>query len=240
VLPIFYQRTAFSENGSLELDEDTSRHMIQVLRMQPGDRVILTNGLGARAEVVLEKADKKHCRAGVLTVEEVSRRRPHLDMAVCFTRNAGRNEWLLEKITEMGVRGIIPVVAARTERERMRYDRWNNILAAAMIQSQQFYLPELYEALSLPQLLDKFDDTDQKLIAHCMDEPERLPVARALQAGLDTILLIGPEGDFTPGEAALCAGRGYRSISLGTTRLRTETAAMAGCAYFNLVNHEHL
>lgn len=236
MLPIFYQPATLTENTRLVLEAETSRHIIQVLRKQPGDQLMLTNGAGARAVAVLDKADKKRCEVTLLTIERLPRRQPDLHMAVSFTRNAGRNEWLLEKVTEMGVRTIIPVISARTERDKIRYDRWHNILVSAMIQSQQFYLPELHEALSFKAMLDKFKAVDQKLVAHCMDQPVRRSIASALEPGRDTLLLIGPEGDFTPEEVALCAAQAYAGLSLGQTRLRTETAAMVACAYFNQVN----
>jgi 16S rRNA (uracil1498-N3)-methyltransferase len=156
---------------------------------------------------------------------------------VAFTKNASRNEWLLEKATEMGVQSVIPIIATRTEREKIRYDRWKNILVSAILQSQQFHLPHLLEATSLKDILSKYSNAPQKLVAHCMEDKLRNPLSIALQPHKETLILIGPEGDFTAEEVALCEAQQCKSISLGDTRLRTETAAMAACAYFNMINH---
>jgi 16S rRNA (uracil1498-N3)-methyltransferase len=144
---------------------------------------------------------------------------------------------LLEKATELGVSSIVPIIASRTERERIRYDRWKNILIAALIQSQQYHLPELTEALSIKEVLQRFNDIEQKLVGHCISSESRSPIADVLERNKDTIVLIGPEGDFTLEEVQTCYANGYTGISLVDQRLRTETAAMAVCAYFSLVNH---
>jgi 16S rRNA (uracil1498-N3)-methyltransferase len=238
LLPVFYQLTPLKGGEELQLDESNSRHVVQVLRMQPGERLLLTDGEGRSAEAVIVKADKKRCLVRMSAPVAHVLQEPALHLGVAFTKHAGRNEWLLEKATELGVRTIIPLITARTERERIRYERWRGILSAAMIQSQQFHLPQLREALPLAQLLEAFRPVNTKLIAHCMEAPEREPLAKALPAGQETLLLIGPEGDFTPEEVALCTDEGARGISLGNTRLRTETAAMAVCAFFNMINHE--
>ncbi len=238
MLPQFYQPVTLTASDRLQLDEDTSRHIVQVLRMQPGDLLTISDGNGRSATAGILSADKKRCMVQLQDVTLHTRRKPYLHMAVAFTKHAGRNEWLLEKMTEMGVHTIIPVMAARTERDKIRYDRWKNILAAAMIQSQQHYLPALTEAVSLSQLLDQYKDAGQKLMAHCMSSPPRIPLSAALKPYEETLVLIGPEGDFTPEEIALCDEAGFVGISLGSTRLRTETAAMAACVYFNLINHE--
>lgn len=238
MLPIFYQHTTLTAGDTLLLDEDNSRHVVQVLRMQPGAALTVADGQGHSAEAAIVTADKRRCLVAVRQVTAHPRRQPALHMGIAFTKHTGRNEWLLEKITELGVAAIIPVITARTERERIRYDRWRSILAAAMIQSQQFHLPALQEAIPLPQLLVRYQQVAGKLIAHCMEQPERIPLAKALSPREETLVLIGPEGDFTQEEVALCTGQGYTGITLGRTRLRTETAAMTACAYFNMINDE--
>ncbi len=237
-MPQFYQPVPLVASEQLQLDEDASRHIVQVLRMQPGDLLTITDGKGQSASAGILNADKRSCLVQLREVTMHMRKPPFLHMAVAFTKHAGRNEWLLEKITEMGVHTIIPVMTTRTVRDRIRYDRWKNILVAAMIQSQQHYLPDLSEAVSLPQLLEQYGYVDQKLVAHCMPSFIRDPLSAALKSHRETLVLIGPEGDFTPEEIAFCDGMGFAGISLGDTRLRTETAAMAACVYFNLVNHE--
>ncbi len=237
-MPQFYQPVILVASEQLQLDEDVSRHIVQVLRMQPGDLLTITDGKGQSATAGILNADKRRCLVQLQEVTTHTRKTPFLHMAVAFTRHAGRNEWLLEKITEMSVHTIIPVSTSRTVRDKIRYDRWKNMLAAAMIQSQQHYLPDLPEVVSLPQLLARYAHVDQKLVAHCMPSFPRAPLPEILKPHKETLVLIGPEGDFTPEEIALCDSAGFAGISLGQTRLRTETAAMAACAYFNLVNYE--
>jgi 16S rRNA (uracil1498-N3)-methyltransferase len=129
---------------------------------------------------------------------------------------------------------IVPLMTARTEREHFRFDRLNNILISAMMQSQQYHLPLLKEPAPFKAITGI--DAAQKLIAHCMDGIVRMPLHEALQPGKDTVICIGPEGDFTDDEVSAATAAGFTGISLGVNRLRTETAAMAVCAYFNMIN----
>lgn len=237
-LPHFYHKGVLVAGEEIGLEEETAKHIIQVLRMQTGDRVQLTNGAGFAAIATIAKAEKKR---GSVVIEQVTffeERKPGLYIGVAFTKNASRNEWLLEKVTELGAKGIIPLMTARTERDKIRYDRWHNILVAAMIQSQQYYLPVLETAMSLEKVLEKYGSLPQKLIGHCEKDIARQSVSKMLKSGLDTLALVGPEGDFTVDEINLCMGHQFIGVSMGTQRLRTETAAMSVSAYFNLVNHE--
>lgn len=236
-LPLFYQDTRLENSAELLLDEETGRHVVQVLRMQHGEQLRLTDGKGRSALTTISRAEKKKCFVTVSNVQHHERRKTGLHMCVAFTKNASRNEWLLEKVTEMGVETIIPVMATRTERERIRYDRWQNIIVAALIQSQQYYLPELAQALSIKEILQRFNGTEQKLVGHCMEGVERTLLAKGMEKEKETVILIGPEGDFTQEEVLLCNEHGFHGISLGINRLRTETAAMASCAYFNMINY---
>lgn len=237
-LPLFFYDGALIPQSHISLHEDTAKHVVQVLRMNVGECLKLTNGKGLAAEVVITETAKKKCTVQVGQVREYLPHHTNLHLAVAFTKNTARNEWLLEKATELGARSIIPIVATRTEREHIRYDRWNNILIAAMMQSQQYHLPILPEATNLSQIIKTHNDVPQKFIAHCIDGIDKLPLSELMQANKDTMILIGPEGDFTKEEVSLCLNNGYIGIDLGKQRLRTETAAMAACAYFNLINHE--
>lgn len=236
-LPIFFHDAPLVAQTEVQLDEDTAKHVVQVLRMQPGEKIKLTDGKGHVAEVVITNTAKKKCTVLTGTVFNHPEPKTKLHLAVAFTKNTSRNEWLLEKATELGVSSIIPLITARTERERTRYDRWRSIIISAMLQSQQYHLPFLSDALSLKELTAKYN-VPQKLIAHCMDTKARQPIANLMAAKKETLILIGPEGDFTEEEVTLCEANGFAGISLATQRLRTETAAMAVCAYFNTINNE--
>ncbi len=235
VLPIFYQESLFPAGSLLELSEEAARHIVQVLRMNAGDQLELANGKGLSAACIITETGKKRCAVRIERVREIQQPAPALHLAIAFTKNASRNEWLLEKAAELGVQRITPVVTARTERERFRYDRFKGILVSAMMQSQQYWLPLLDEPVPFDHLFEEAFD-GQCLIAHCMDHLPRTAFSEALQRGKHAALLIGPEGDFTEAEVALAIGKGAVAIALGSTRLRTETAAMAACAYFHLAN----
>jgi 16S rRNA (uracil1498-N3)-methyltransferase len=235
-LPHFYLPAIPAEGESMSLPEDTARHIGQVLRMLNGEEILLTDGAGTLAKAKLTDVSKK------MVIVSIGRRRGHhkplfgLQLAIGFTKNASRNEWLLEKAAELGVSRIIPLICERGVKERIRPDRWQTILVSAMLQSQQCFLPLLEAPMKLEELLE--ERVAQRLIAHCMSsDPDRLPITEALKSGLETQLLIGPEGDFSASELTLAKATGAVPVSLGTNRLRTETAALSAISYFYLRNH---
>jgi 16S rRNA (uracil1498-N3)-methyltransferase len=236
-LPLFYHDAPLQKGEELWPGEDTARHVVQVLRMQPGEQLQFTNGRGYRATATIQQVQKKKLGVWLDEVVYTDPASPQLHLCVAFTKNTSRNEWLLEKVTEMGIASITPLLATRTEKERIRYDRWQNILISALLQSQQSHLPLLHEATIFSTAVAKFASASQKLVAHCMEEKERKPVNIALQPHKETVIFIGPEGDFTAEEVDLCEQHSFTSISVNDNRLRTETAAMAACAFFNLLNH---
>ncbi|PZF72355.1 RsmE family RNA methyltransferase [Taibaiella soli] len=233
--PIFFHKGTMTKGAEIWLEEDTARHIVQVLRMENGEQLRLTNGEGILATATVANAQKKKCSVILNEVKKFQPATTQFHLAVAFTKNTSRNEWLLEKATELGVTAIIPLMATRSERERFRHDRWLNILISAMLQSQQYYLPELSEPAELPAILKRFNAVEQKFIAHCISEEERTSIAERMKPHKETLIFIGPEGDFTPEEVALCITQGCQPIVMGANRLRTETAAMAACAYFNMI-----
>lgn len=237
-LPCFFEDTLLADGATLALSEETARHVVQVLRKKEGDRILISNGRGQSAEATIVAAGKKTCTA---VLSEIRAHMPPaygLHLAVAFTKSASRNEWLLEKATEMGVLSITPLLTERTEREKFRDDRARNIAVSAMLQSQQYFLPAIRSPQTLAQLLDAHRDTTTKLIAHCEGEFARKNLHKAAIPRQHALVLIGPEGDFTPAEINFAHEQGCTGISLCSQRLRTETAAMAVCAYFNLLNHD--
>jgi 16S rRNA (uracil1498-N3)-methyltransferase len=187
------------------------------------------------ADCRLSKAEKKRVDVVVDRVEQIREPQPILQLSIGFTRNASRNEWLLEKATELGVRRITPLITERSVKERIRPDRWNAILTSAMLQSKQCWLPQLDNPTSLPELLSHKGAAF--VIAHCMEGTPRIPIFEALKKGQNVVMMIGPEGDFSPAELTLATAAGAVPVSLGTNRLRTETAALAAITHFYLLNH---
>ncbi|MEZ5018298.1 MAG: RsmE family RNA methyltransferase [Flavipsychrobacter sp.] len=234
---LFFHDGTLVEGADVQLTDATSRHVLQVLRMQVGDGLELTNGDGLQAFTTIKEASKKKCIVHVAQVVTHDPIEPKIHLGISFTKNTSRNEWLLEKATELGIKSIIPIQSTRTERVRVKEERWKGILSAALIQSQQFYLPVLQEIALFEEVIEQYKHVEQKLIAHCMSEIERMPLQEAAEVGKETLILIGPEGDFTQDEVALSIKHGFRSISMGNQRLRTETAAIAACSFFNIINH---
>ena len=203
--------------------------------MEADDKIILTDGKGTTAEGSIHIAERHKCNVSVEKVSFQQRQGSVLHLAVGFTKNNSRNEWLLEKATELGVATIIPMITSRSEKTHVRHDRWHKILQSSILQSQQYYLPMLTEIVSLRAILKDYSATPQKLVAHCIHDDTRVPLSEMLKPATETVLLIGPEGDFTQDEVNLCAEHGFKAVSLGAQRLRTETAAIMAAAYFNLI-----
>ncbi|RYZ29126.1 MAG: 16S rRNA (uracil(1498)-N(3))-methyltransferase, partial [Chitinophagaceae bacterium] len=163
--------------------------------------------------------------------ENEERREPSICIAISITKNASRFEWFLEKATEIGINEIIPLLCERTEKEKFRYDRMKGILVSAMLQSQQTWLPNLHQPTSFDEVI-KQASHQQKFIAHCL--PEQKQQLSSVIHHLSSIILIGPEGDFTPAEIEAALQNNFIPVALGETRLRTETAGMVAAALLRL------
>ena len=237
-VPRFFFNGQLATGNTVTLDGDSAKHIWQVLRMDAGDKVILTDGKGTSADGIISLAERHKCNVAIDKVSFQPRLGRILHLCVGFTKNNSRNEWLLEKATELGVASIIPIVSARSEKTHVRHDRWHKILQSAILQSQQDYLPELSDVMPLHQALTTFGHIPQKLVAHCIEDGEKRYLSEMLKPDGATLLLIGPEGDFTQNEVNLCVESGFVPVSLGKQRLRTETAAIAAAAYFNLHGDE--
>jgi len=235
-LPRFFYNGPLAENNTVSLDEATAKHVWQVLRMQANDKVALTDGKGVVAEGTIHTAERHRCNIIIEKVTFHERKDIMLYLCVSFTKNNSRNEWLLEKATELGVGAIIPISAKRSEKTYFRHDRWQKILMSSILQSQQYYLPELSDITPLKNILKEYKQIPQKLVAHCIDDKNKQPLSKMLKPATETILLIGPEGDFTQEEVNLCIEHGFKPVSLGMQRLRTETAAITAGAFFNVIN----
>ena len=206
--------------------------------MGAGDRLQLTNGEGAMVVCELTGARKNQCRVKPGEVKLEPPRPRRLTLGVALLKNAARVEWLLEKTTEMGVHRIVPLLTHRTIREKFRIDRMKAILVSAMLQSQQSWLPELTEPVSFDALFKQsfIPSITHRYIAHCLPNRREEWMAQDLAVQNDVMILIGPEGDFTPEEIETAIGHGCRPVALGPNRLRTETAAMAAVAGYYLKN----
>lgn len=224
-LPFFYADEITSAGAELALDEATARHVNQVLRMKKGDRLCITNGKGKKLTAIIQEQHKKGCSVYMEEEWDVPMQQPSVTVALSLLKNTSRFEWFLEKATETGVSSIIPLICERTERTHFRFERMKNILVSAMLQSQQCWLPQLFDPASFKEWISRPQDTN-KYIAHCL---ETTKTGLAAAAGLtgDKVICIGPEGDFTPAEIDMAVHHRFTPVSIGNTRLRTETAGIA-------------
>lgn len=218
------------------LNEEESRHCIKVLRLGIGARVSLIDGKGGLydAEIVAETRKNVHLKI-IKTTREYHQRQHYLHIAVAPTKNIDRLEWFLEKATEIGIEEITPVICDRSERKLVKEDRLNKIITAAVKQSLQAYHPILNPQTSLEDFLQLENDS-VRMIAHCLENEPKQYISQVALPKQKYTILIGPEGDFSPREIELALSKGYQPLTLGDTRLRTETAALAACFEVNYLN----
>ena len=232
MLPLFFHNEGAIGQAVL-LDETNSRHALQVLRLQQGQQLELTNGAGLLWTGIIQQTGKKQCIVRIEKEEKHKRQTPRkAAVAISPVKNAGRFEWFLEKATELGISEIFPIKCQRTEKEHYRMDRLRQICISAMLQSRQSWLPQLHEPIAFHNFLESAaaHAYQHRWIAHCAGY-EKHSLTKIIQPNMtDSLLLIGPEGDFTSGEIFEATNRGYVAVSLGETRLRTETAGMVGAA----------
>ena len=220
---------------SHELPADEAAHALRVLRLQPGDEVRLTDGQGGFYHARISECNRKRGMEEVIEREEQA---PlwtgHLHLALAPTKNIDRMEWLAEKATEIGFDELTFLNCQWSERRIVKGERIEKILISAMKQSLKARLPKLNDITDFAQFV-KQPVGGQKFIAHC-HEGEKSPLRQALQPGQDALVLIGPEGDFSPDEVALAVAEGFTPVTLGHTRLRTETAALVAVHLMNLAH----
>jgi 16S rRNA (uracil1498-N3)-methyltransferase len=222
-LPLFFEEN-FSADDNFILNEDSSKHIVQVLRMHENENLLITNGKGQVLTARLIKAHKKNAEVQIIKRYVSPKRIPEVSIGISLIKNTNRFEWFLEKATEIGIAEIIPIICERTEKQHYRYDRMKNIIVSAMLQSQQPWLPALHEPVKFEEII-KLSLHQNKYIAHCIDDKKK-PLSNEVISKGDQIILIGPEGDFTKDEVAAALKNNYIPISLGETRLRTETAGI--------------
>lgn len=231
---IFY--TPDITQNSYTLNEEESKHCVRVLRLTIGDVVNLVDGKGGFYTAEITSDNPKKVSLSVLKVEtEFHKRNHYLHIAVAPTKNIDRIEWFLEKATELGIDEVTPVITDRSERRVVKEDRLNKVITSAVKQSIKAYHPKLNDAISFEAFLrEPFDG--HRLIAHCIDKGEKQYISKLVAPHQKYLILIGPEGDFTPNEVDLALNKGFKALTLGDNRLRTETAALSVCFEINYLN----
>ena len=227
-IPIFFSATIDEQADFIELSDETSKHIIQVLRKKQGDFIQLTNGKGLLVDAEITDANKKKCIVKKVSITITKKSDKQIIIAISLVKNANRFEWFLEKATEIGVTNIIPLLCSRTEKQHFRKERMEGIIMSAMLQSQQTWMPVLEDPTSLEIVL-KNNIESIKYIAHCEEGEDKVFMA-PIASSTSTIILIGPEGDFTFEEINKAMASGFIPVSLGNTRLRTETAGVVAAS----------
>jgi|SRR5690606_16884932 len=235
---LFYTPTIEPHYTEFMLTEDESKHAVRVLRLKAGDDIYLIDGAGGwYAARILDP----HPKRTTLSIRQVKQGygKPayYLHVAVAPTKNIDRMEWFLEKATEIGVQEITPIISDRSERKEVKLERLNKVIVSAMKQSLKAYLPKINPSISLSQFFEqiKSEEYTTTTIAHCA-EGQKQYLADICSPEGKYLILIGPEGDFSEAEIGQALALGYQPVSLGNSRLRTETAALASCLEIAVLN----
>ena len=223
-----------TESKTYVLNETESKHAIKVLRLALNDEITLIDGKGTFYEAKIINSHPKKCEVEILRREQESNNKPNLHLAIAPTKNNDRLEWLIEKATEIGISEITPIICDNSERKVLKTERLEKRAIAAMKQSLKATLPIINQPIKLNELLTQDNDCE-KFIAHCYQE-NQAHFKQLYKKNNDCLVLIGPEGDFSKTEIELALTNNFTPISLGTSRLRTETAGLYICNAFNLLN----
>ena len=226
-MQLFYNPTINETQTSFVFDKEESKHIIKVLRKKENDILQVTNGLGFIFTTEITIASDNKCTVKILAFKKQEPSIFHLHLAVAPTKMNERYEWFLEKATEIGIQEITPIICEHSERKVIKTDRFQKILESSMKQSLHSYLPKLNEPIAFKDFI-KQKQTGQLFIAHCEETDKKL-LKNELKSNEDVTILIGPEGDFSVKEIQLAIDHNFIAVSLGATRLRTETAAIVAC-----------
>lgn len=233
-MQLFYNPDIKESTDFFTFDKEESKHIIKVLRMKDTDLLYVTNGKGFLFKTQITLASDIKCMVKILSFEKAETPRYHLHLAVAPTKMNDRYEWFLEKATELGIAEITPIICEHSERKQIKTDRFDKIIQTAMKQSNQYYLPKLNEPIAFKDFI-KIKNDGLKLIAHC-EEGSKKTLKNVLKPSQSVTIMIGPEGDFSDKEIQLALENNCIAVSLGTTRLRTETAAVVACHSVVFIN----
>lgn len=233
-MQLFYNAEIKNTDTFFQFDKEESKHIIKVLRKKGGDIIFITDGKGNlfHAEITLES--EKKCEVKIIKIDVFESKNYHLHIAIAPTKINDRLEWFLEKATEIGIDEISPIICDHSERKTFKIDRAVKIIQGAMKQSNQFYLPQINEPISFNDFIKK-ETNSTKFIAHCEEHKKDL-FKNSFQANQNILILIGPEGDFSTKEIEIALKNNFIPVSLGNTRLRTETAGVVACHTVALIN----
>ncbi|SEG24464.1 16S rRNA (uracil(1498)-N(3))-methyltransferase [Flavobacterium urumqiense] len=233
-MQLFYNINIDETTENFSFDKEESKHIIKVLRKKDTDILYVTNGLGLLFKTEITLASDSKCTVKIISFEKSAPSKYHLHLAVAPTKMNDRYEWFLEKATEIGIHEITPIICDRSERKVINTERFDKIILTAMKQCNQLYLPKLNSAMTFREFV-KLKNEGLQLVAHC-EETDKKTLKSVLVPNENITILIGPEGDFSEKEIEAAIENNYIPVSLGNTRLRTETAAIVACHSVVFVN----
>lgn len=223
-----------SSDSFYTLNEEESKHAIRVLRLKTGDQITLIDGKGHFFQAKVHEDHPKKCVVEILHKDSELTSLPLIHIAIAPTKNNDRFEWFIEKATEIGIQEITPLVCEHAERKNINLDRLEKKAISAMKQSLKARLPIIHEATSFKDLISK-NFKGVKYIAHCYQNQQK-HLKEIYNPGENTLILIGPEGDFSETEIKMAIENGFQPVTFGKSRLRTETAGIVACHTINLLN----
>ena len=229
---LFYAPNLLHENV---LPEDESQHAVKVLRLRVGDEIEIVDGKGVFCNARITNPHAKHCEFEIISQHTANQPNYNLHIAIAPTKNIERLEWFVEKVTEIGVDTITPIICRFSERKILKPERLEKIIVSASKQSLKTYFPVLQPLCTFDELIKTTSNIPQRFIAHCYEQ-EKTALKDLCKLAMDTLILIGPEGDFSLEEVEKAISVGFQPISLGSSRLRTETAGIVACHTVAMVN----
>ena len=218
------------------LPESESLHCCRVLRHKAGDEIFVTDGKGSRFKCRITDPHTSHTSVEIIGKEDIIDPTYRITIAVAPTKNADRMEWMAEKCVELGVNRIVLLKCTRSERKIMKTDRLQKIMISAMKQSLGVSLPEISELISLKEFVNHISSETQRFFGYCSEDFPRKEFAREYKPGSDVVVMIGPEGDFSPEEVKIAVEAGFMPVTFGNHRLRTETAALFAVSAIETLN----
>ncbi len=234
-LQLFYDKNINQGDSHFTFDKIESRHIIKVLRKKVGDLLFITNGSGILFSAIIENANEKKCLVELTNEkQQTNQLNYNLHIAIAPTKNNQRLEWFLEKATEIGISEVTPLICDHSERKVVKTERLEKVIVSAMKQSKRFYLPKLNEPISFKKFIQEKNQGDL-FIAHC-EKSDKKTLKSQLKKGTNITILIGPEGDFSINEIKLALENKFNPVSLGNSRLRTETAGIVAVHSVAFVN----
>jgi len=234
-MQLFFNPNINSKTQTFTFDKEESRHIVKALRKKEGDILSITNGLGFLFSAEIINLNDKKCSVQIISFEEI--KKPwnyHLHIAIAPTKMNERFAWFLEKSTEIGIDEITPIICENSERKVFKKERMQKVIVSAAKQSLKFTFPKLNDPIKLSDFISKVD-AEIKLIAHCEDSKKN-SLMKVIKTKKDILVLIGPEGDFSVKEISKALQHQYIPLSLGKSRLRTETAGLVTCSTISVIN----